>query len=161
MSDGPRIRVAALILAEDGRAVFVRHRRGDSVYHLLPGGGVERGESLRDALMREVREETGLDIVLGAPLLLSDTLEPGADGRHVVNITFAADVRGGAITGAPEDPRVESVDLVAPADILALDLRPPIAGALLAALDEGCEGPARYLGPLWVSEMEGRAERGS
>ena len=50
-TDKPRIRVAALMLL-DGKVVTVRHRAGNATYHLLPGGGVEYGETLADALLR-------------------------------------------------------------------------------------------------------------
>lgn len=143
----PRVRVAAAILHE-GRVVLVRHRSGDSTYHLLPGGGVDYRETLAQAVVREVREETGLEIRLGAPILINDTIDP-LGPRHTVNITFLADIVGGEITSDPDDPRVEAVELVAPTQLAALDLRPPIAEALVRALSvESLE--TRYLGSLFT-----------
>ena len=52
-SDAVRVRVSAVILV-DGRLVLVRHRRDGRTYHLLPGGGVEAGETLPAAVSREV-----------------------------------------------------------------------------------------------------------
>ena len=100
----PRIRVAALLVI-DGRVVLVRHRRGDRVYHLLPGGGVDWGETLSEALRREVREETGLEIDVGPLLFVNDTLDPSGS-RHVVNLTFRATHLGGVPTDIPADTRV-------------------------------------------------------
>ncbi|TLM74038.1 MAG: NUDIX hydrolase, partial [Actinobacteria bacterium] len=131
--------------------VTVRHRAGAHSYHLLPGGGVAYGEALADALVREVAEETGLRIEVGAPLLLSDTIAPDG-GRHVVNVTFAADVTGGAVTDRPDDPRVEGVDLVALERLTELDLRPPVARELVEALSAGPDARARYLGPRYTPE---------
>jgi 8-oxo-dGTP diphosphatase len=145
------VRVAAAILDDAGRVVLVRHRSGDLRYHLLPGGGVDHGEAIGRALVREVREETGLAIEVGEPLFVSDTIDPEG-GRHVINLTFSARIVGGAITDAPEDPRVEGVDLVAPEELCALDLRPPFAAELAAAASVGFAGPARYLGSLWAPE---------
>ncbi|TLM93865.1 MAG: NUDIX hydrolase, partial [Actinobacteria bacterium] len=122
------MRVGAFMML-DGKVVLVRHRAGDATYHLLPGGGVDYRETLEDALVREVREETGLDIEIGRPLLLNDTIDP-TGARHVVNLTFAANIIGGAVTDAPQDGRVEAVDLVSVADLDSLDLRPPLAAAL-------------------------------
>ena len=152
MCEGPRVRVAAAFLDEQGRFVLVRHRKGDSRYHLLPGGGVKTGETLAEAAVREVREETGFDVELGELLFVSDKIGPVATGRHGLNITFAARIVGGALTDDPEDERVEAVDLVAPDTLETLDLRPPLARELLEALSNGFGGPARYLGRLWAPE---------
>jgi 8-oxo-dGTP diphosphatase len=135
----------------DGHFVLVRHRKDGKSYHLLPGGGVEAGETLEAALIREVAEETALEISVSRLLFINDSVDPRG-GRHVLNVTFLATVTGGEITLHPLDPRVEAVDLVARAILLDLDLRPPIAGALAEAFDEGfCRG-TRYLGSLWVDE---------
>jgi 8-oxo-dGTP diphosphatase len=151
-SELPRVRVAAVLLDADGRIVLVRHRRGDSVYHLLPGGGVEAGETLEVALVREVREETGFDVALGEPLFINDTIDPAFGGRHIVNITFRAQITGGAITDDPVDDRIEAVEIVDPAVLVTLDLRPPLAAEVTTAIEEGFVGPARYVGSLWAPE---------
>ena len=148
--DGPRVRVAALIVL-DGRVVLVKHRARDASYYLLPGGGVDYRETLEQALIREVSEETGLQVRIGRPLLINDTIDPRGS-RHVVNITFSASVVGGEITDDPLDPRVESVQLFEVSELAHLDLRPPLASAISAAL-EGSDTSTCYLGSLFT---EGR-----
>jgi 8-oxo-dGTP diphosphatase len=58
-----RPRVSAAVFRDDGRQVLmVRHRRPDGTeYWQLPGGGVDAGEPLEAAVLRELREETGLE----------------------------------------------------------------------------------------------------
>jgi 8-oxo-dGTP diphosphatase len=149
-SDTPRVRVAALIVIDD-HVVLVRHRAGASVYHLLPGGGVDYRETLEQAVVREVREETGLQVAVGPLLFASDTIDPNGS-RHVVNLTFAATVTGGRITDSPEDWRVEAVELMTPASLGSIDLRPPMSGAIQRYLTGEHMGSA-YLGSLFT---EGR-----
>lgn len=149
-SDLTRVRVAALIVL-DGRVVLVRHRAGQSTYHLLPGGGVDYRETLAEALTREVAEETGLQIEVGRPLFISDTIDPQGP-RHVVNITFASRVTGGTLLTGPVDARVEAVDLVDPSALSSLDLRPPVADSIPRYLAQPDDAPAEYLGPLFTPE---------
>ncbi len=51
---------SAVVVDEDGR--FVLHRRADNGLWALPGGAMELGESLAGTVVREVREETGLEV---------------------------------------------------------------------------------------------------
>ena len=147
--DSPRVRVAALIVYED-QVVLVRHRKGDCVYHLLPGGGVEWGEPLADALGREVAEETGLLCSQGNPILINDTIAPDGS-RHLVNITFACEASGD-ITDTPLDDRIEGVELVEPSRLLTMDLRPPIAAHLINYLDDPNAWDTRYIGSVFTAE---------
>ena len=56
----PRIRVSA-ILRWQGRVLLCRQEKPDKEYWLLPGGGVDAGETLIEALRRELREELELE----------------------------------------------------------------------------------------------------
>ena len=63
----PRIRVSA-ILRWQGRVLLCRQEKPGKQYWLLPGGGVDAGESLIEALRRELREELGVDLVVDRSL---------------------------------------------------------------------------------------------
>lgn len=146
----PRVRVAAVITVDD-RLVLVRQSRGGTPYHLLPGGGVKRGETIAEALRREVAEETGLAVGIVRPLFISDSLSP--DGtRHLVNLTFLADVESGTL-GPTADASILGVELVNLSDLAELDLRPPIGQQLASAWASGFDVPAVYLGPLWTDDV--------
>ncbi|MFZ1458580.1 MAG: NUDIX domain-containing protein [Candidatus Saccharimonadales bacterium] len=55
------------IIHQDGTLFAVRHKRpeGSASFWCTPGGGLDDGESLEDGLRRELREETGVDAVIG------------------------------------------------------------------------------------------------
>jgi 8-oxo-dGTP diphosphatase len=89
----PYLAVSAAIF-RDGRVLIVRRARPPARgLYTLPGGGVELGETLEEAIIREVREETGLAI---APLALVGFREAvardaaGRVERHFVILPFAA-----------------------------------------------------------------------
>ena len=56
-------RAAAILIENDRVAVIERHRAG-AVYFIFPGGQVEEGESPEDTLIREIKEELGLDVIV-------------------------------------------------------------------------------------------------
>jgi ADP-ribose pyrophosphatase YjhB (NUDIX family) len=84
----PRLAVRAVILHED-RLLLVNawpDPAGSDLW-AAPGGGVERGTSLPENLGREVAEETGARIEVGAPCLVNEFHDP-ATGWHQVDIFF-------------------------------------------------------------------------
>ena len=89
----PRLAVRAAILS-GRRLLMVNPYPGkQSDLWALPGGGVEPGQSLPENLMREVAEETGLAVQVGAPILINEFHDP-ASGWHQVEIIFRATVQG-------------------------------------------------------------------
>jgi ADP-ribose pyrophosphatase YjhB (NUDIX family) len=89
--DHPVVGVGAVIV-RDGRALIVKRahepRKGE---WSLPGGLLELGESLQDAIRREVKEETTLDVVVGPIIETFDRVHRDDKGRiryHFVIVDF-------------------------------------------------------------------------
>lgn len=88
---GPRMAVRAVIVRQ-GRLLIVNAYPGDeSDLWCAPGGGVVRGSSLPANLEREVHEETGIAIRVGAPCLVNEFHDPDS-GFHQVDVYFRARV---------------------------------------------------------------------
>jgi ADP-ribose pyrophosphatase YjhB (NUDIX family) len=117
----PFLAVSAAIV-RDGKVLIVRRARppAKDVY-TLPGGVVEAGETLHEAVVREVREETSLTI---EPVKLAGhreaikTLPDGRVERHFVIMCFAARPVSG--TPTPNDDEVAEILWCRPAELAAL-----------------------------------------
>ncbi len=132
----PAIGVGAVIV-RDGQVLLVRRGKepGRGLWS-LPGGRLRWGERLREAVEREVLEETGLEVEAGELAGVGEILTTGADGRefHYVLLDFFCRVRGGRERCGSDAEEVawhplESLDSLATTDGLADRLREWLARA--------------------------------
>jgi 8-oxo-dGTP diphosphatase len=95
----PLLTVDAVIFFQEGIVLIRRNNPPYQGCYALPGGFVEVGETVEDAVRREAKEETGLEIEpLGLIGIYSD---PGRDPRgHVVSLAFLAKGRGDLVSGS-------------------------------------------------------------
>ncbi len=142
-----RIRVA-VIIRKDDQILLVEHQKGDQKYWLLPGGGVEFGESLADCAVRELKEETNLDIKVGSLAFVADSIAPD-DSRHVVHIVFYAQELGGQLQVGQEE-RLYTAQYIDIDDLNNLVIYPPIAKDIIEAVENKNTYNPSYLGSMWI-----------
>lgn len=103
----PRLAVRAIIMHQNRLLLVNAWPAGKSDLMCAPGGGVERGSSLPDNLIREVHEETGLHITVGAPCLVNEFHDP-TGSFHQVDVYFRC-----MLTSAPTlDQNWQDVDAI-------------------------------------------------
>jgi 8-oxo-dGTP diphosphatase len=108
MTKAPICAVGAIILHRGTILLVQRDREPASGTWSLPGGRVELGESLNEALEREVREETGLEIEIDGLAGIAERILPddsGAIEHHFVICDFYARAKGGTDAQAADDAR--------------------------------------------------------
>lgn len=100
---------AAAAVIRDGRGHVLLIRRGDGRGWSLPGGVMEPGERIVDCVVRETREETGLEVepvrlvgIYSDPAFMHVTF-PNGDQAHLVSATFECRVVGGRLRADGEE----------------------------------------------------------
>ncbi|RJS47447.1 NUDIX hydrolase [Nocardioides cavernaquae] len=135
--------VVAVVRDGDGRVLMIHKTDNDK--WALPGGGHEIGESIADAVVREVKEETGYDVEV---VTITGTY---TNPRHVMayddgevrqqfSIAFLARLLGGEAQTSSESDRVE---WVSPDDLKALTIHPSMRLRIEHAINPG---PQPYIG---------------
>jgi len=103
---GIRAAVSAVIFDRRGRLLL--QQRSDGGQWGLPGGSVEIGESVRSAIQREVREETGLTVAVRRMVgvysepALQVVRYPDGNVWHYISVCFECSVRGGELQTCDE-----------------------------------------------------------
>jgi ADP-ribose pyrophosphatase YjhB (NUDIX family) len=132
------------VVVDAGRLLMVH--RADNDLWALPGGGHEVGENIEDTVVREVKEETGIDVeVTGLVGLYTNPADVMAydDGevRQQFSLCFRARVLGGQLANSPESKAVRWVPVP---DVDGLTIRPSMRLRIQHGLDPKRREP--YLG---------------
>jgi len=143
---GLRLRVAALIVNAQGEILLIQQKKKKSSgYWLLPGGGIEFGETAETALIRELKEELGLDVVSMNFIALNESIDPGGQ-RHLVQLIFLVKVKDGIPVLDAREKAITGFGYFSFKDIQMMDLRPDIKDFLKKKKFK----PSSYITSLWV-----------
>jgi ADP-ribose pyrophosphatase YjhB (NUDIX family) len=147
----PRVRVSAL-LRWQGRVLLCRQEKPGKEYWLLPGGGVEGGETLTEALHRELGAELGLweSLQLEGPIAVAESIAPGwsPGDRHILHVIFGGDLSHRSLEDVEtNDAAVRGTRHFSVDELEDVVVHPPIK-RFVQRWRPG--DPAVYLGSLWA-----------
>lgn len=149
---------AKAVVIRDGRVLVTRNRTpGDHRpdWHIFPGGGQHPGETLDRALVREVREETGIEIRPGRLLWVRELIAalrpefPFDPADHAIEFMFEAEFVADHGDAHEEDQYQEETVWVTPDELLALRFYP---GAVVPGLVELMRGGNP--GPMYLGDVD-------
>jgi ADP-ribose pyrophosphatase YjhB (NUDIX family) len=136
-----RVRVTGIVIEDDRLLLLNQDAPGTGRSWSLPGGKLEDGETLAKALVREMKEETGLDVEPGRLLYVCDHLP-----AEVVHMTFEARRTGGTVgdiaAGADMTP-IRGVEFVPFDKLTSLGFTSRFADLVTS----GFPGAGSYMGP--------------
>ena len=85
--------VRVIVQNDEGKILMVKQVHPERTVWMVPGGGIEEGETAAEAVVREMKEETGLDVTVG-PMIFHVEEVSEKRGQRFVNF-FMASVSGG------------------------------------------------------------------
>ena len=135
-----RVRVTGVVV-EDGQILLLNQDTDTGRSWSLPGGKLEDGETLAEALVREMKEETGLRVEPVRLLYVCDHVPAG-----VVHVTFEARRTGGVmgdIAAGSDTTPIRSVEFVPTDRLPAFGFSERFTGLVTA----GFPGAGSYMGP--------------
>lgn len=140
----PRVRSAGILIKDD-KVLLIRHQKGENTYWLLPGGGVDYGETMEESLKREFSEECNIDVEVKDMVFISQGIAPDKS-RHIIHMNFAVEYIGGELRVGDEGI-LKEVRYLPIEDIDNIILYPNIK----KELREYCKGKKelKYLGNRW------------
>ena len=143
-----RIRIGVIIVQDD-KILLIEHIKNGHSYWLIPGGGLNYGETIEECAKREMKEETNLDISLNKFLFSSETIAPDGS-RHIVNLFFLGEITGNSEMIVGDEERLKSLVFVPVRDLEDIEFHPPIAHLIKQNLSSFLsDSEERHFGNFW------------
>ena len=139
-----RIRVAGIVIVKE-RLLLIAHKKRGREYWLVPGGGIDYGESAKEALVREMKEELSVDVAVNDLIFACDSIDPSGN-RHILNLFFRCEIESGSLA-LGKDRRLLRFGFFSVDEISGATIYPP-CGEQLVGIMKGMAQPV-YQGSVW------------
>jgi molecular chaperone GrpE len=132
----PKVSVGGLIINKNGKTFLAKGKRWGNKYTII-GGKVEAGESLKDALAREMKEEAGIEVKILKEISCGEAIYHSEDkkNKHAIFVDYLCIYDGGDDEINTNDEFTDEYIWVDPIEALKLDLAPDVDNVIKKYLD--------------------------
>jgi len=135
MADKVGIRPAAIVI-KDGKVLLVRSKYGEEEFYLFPGGGLEFGETIEEAAIRETFEETGVKIKIKNLFHVNEYISADDWSKRSVSVFFIAEFVETLKPTTDDGGKVKEIKWVRLEELKEYDVRPKKVVEMLNFLPE-------------------------
>ncbi len=119
----------SIAIIENNNILLMRYRYGNTDVYNLPGGNVDKGEILTETIIRELREELGIEVEVGEMILCGDVIMP--EGKEdVLHGVFEGKIITGKPTLNPKETSALAVVWLPLVDLQNLEMYPNVGAEL-------------------------------
>ncbi len=124
----------SIFIAENNQILLMRYRYGDTNVYNLPGGNVDKGETLTETVIRELMEELGIEVEVGKMMLSGDVIMP--EGKEdVLHCVFEGKILSGKPVLNPKETSALEVVWMPLEDLYKLEMYPNVGKYLFESTD--------------------------
>jgi 8-oxo-dGTP diphosphatase len=132
--------VGVAVINGDALLLIKRGRGPNAGLWAVPGGKVDYGESMPDAAVRELREETGIEAEIEGVVWVGDAMGPGDPPEwHYTLVDYRARMIGGTLAAADDAAEAAWVPLDQVLDLPLTSTMPELIAALVARPGGGAD----------------------
>lgn len=133
----------SVVIIENDCVLLMRYRYGQTDVYNLPGGNVDKGETLAQTVVRELQEELGIEIAVEKMILTGEVLMPEPQ-KDVLHCVFLAQIIKGKPVLNPQETSALEVVWKPIKDLNSLDMYPNVGAELERILLENID--FQYIG---------------
>jgi 8-oxo-dGTP diphosphatase len=124
----------SIALAENNKILLMRYRYGDTDVYNLPGGNVDKGETLTETVLRELMEELGIEVEVGKMILSGDVIMPERK-EDVLHCVFEGKILAGKPILNPKETSALELVWMPLEDLNELEMYPNVGRYLFKSFD--------------------------
>jgi ADP-ribose pyrophosphatase YjhB (NUDIX family) len=137
-----------VILEQDGKVLLLRYNRSGHDVYTLPGGNIDAGELMKDALKRELWEEIQVDIQVNELLIIAEGKIDPKRQECILHSVFGGKIVKGSPTINPEETTALEICWLSAEELQTVNLYPNTAEAILKCLNKEAVHYPIFLSPI-------------